>query len=139
MLQYLFDTDHLTLFDHRHPLVRQRFAAAPVGSVGISAVTVQEYLKGRLAALARHSSGLKQIQAYENLVASVLMMLQFPIAPFDAASDQQFQTLRSQVARVGTQDLKIASVGLVNKLVVVTRNRNDFGCVPGLIIDDWSV
>jgi tRNA(fMet)-specific endonuclease VapC len=100
MLQHLFDTEHLTLFDHRHPLVRQRFAAAPVGSVGISAVTVQECLKGRLAALARHTSGPQQVRAYANLVSSVLLLQQFPITPFDAACEQQFQQLRAQLPRL---------------------------------------
>jgi tRNA(fMet)-specific endonuclease VapC len=108
-------------------------------SVGISAVTIQEYLKGRLAAVARHASGPQQVRAYANLVSSLLLLQQFPIAPFDTACDQQLQQLRAQVPRVGTQDLKIATVALVNKLVVVTRNRSDFGRVPGLVIDDWSV
>lgn len=139
MLQHLFDTDHLTLFDHRHATLRQRFAAATAGSIAISPVTVQEYLKGRLAALVRHASGPSQVQAYANLVSSVVLVQQFPIVPFDAACDQQFQQLRSMLPRVGTQDLRIAAAALVHKLVLLTRNRRDFGLVPGLKLDDWSV
>ena len=71
MLRYLFDTDHLTLFDTGHPLVSQRHASQPAGEVGISAVTVQEALRGRLAALARHRSGPMQVQAYANLVGTI--------------------------------------------------------------------
>jgi tRNA(fMet)-specific endonuclease VapC len=139
MPQYLFDTDHLTLFDHRHASLRQRFNAAPAGSVAISPVTIQEYLKGRLAALARQTSGPQQVQAYANLVLSVALCQQFPLAPFDLACDQQFQQFRTLLPRVGTQDLKIAAVALVNQLIVLTRNRRDFGRIPGLRIDDWSV
>jgi tRNA(fMet)-specific endonuclease VapC len=139
MLQHLFDTDHLTLFDHRHAPLRQRFDAAATGSVGISPVTIQEYLKGRLAALARHTSGPRQVQAYAHLVSSVLLLQQFPLAPFNTACEQQFQQLRALFPRVGSQDLKIASVALVHKLILLTRNRRDFGRIPGLTLDDWSV
>jgi tRNA(fMet)-specific endonuclease VapC len=139
MPQYLFDTDHLTLFDHRHAALRQRFATAPVASIGISPVTIQESLKGRLAALARHASGPQQVQAYANLVSSVVLCQQFPIVSFDAACDLQFQQLRAALPRLGTQDLKIASVALVNKLILLTRNRRDFSRISGLTLDDWSV
>ncbi len=139
MLQHLFDTDHLTLFDHRQAPLRQRFAAASSGSVGISPVTMQEYLKGRLAALARHTSGPRQVQAYANLASSVALFQQFPLVPFDLTCEQRFQQLRASHPRLGTQDLKIAAIALVNKLVVLTRNHRDFGRVPGLALDDWSV
>ena len=139
MLRHVFDTDHLTLFDHGHARLRQRLLAEPAGSVGISPVTIQEYLKGRLAALARHPSGPPQVKGYANLVASVFLFQQFPIAPFDVACESQFQRLRALRLRVGTQDLKIAAVAQANQLVVLTRNRRDFGRVPGLLVDDWSV
>ena len=139
MLRFLFDTDHLTLYDYGHIQVRWRFHAAPPGEVGLSAVTIQEHLRGRMAALARHSSGARQVQAYANLLASLQLFQQFPPAAYDQRGEAQFQQLRAQRLRIGTQDLKIASVALVNNLVLLTRNRRDFAKVPGLSLDDWSL
>ena len=33
MLAFLFDTDHLTLYEHAHPLVRQRLALQSSGAI----------------------------------------------------------------------------------------------------------
>jgi len=139
MSQFLFDTDHLTLYDHGHPPLRQKLAVQPVGAVAISPVTIEEYLRGRLAALARHRSGPMHVRAYTNLVESIRLFQQLPIAPFDQACEAQFQQLRTLRLRVGTLDLKIAAVALVNNLVLLTRNRRDFGRIAGLTLDDWSV
>ena len=139
MLQFLFDTDHLTLYDHGQQQVRQRHGAALPDAVGVSSVTIQEYLRGRLAALARHPSGPRHVQAHANLLASLQLFQHFPHVTYDQRHEAQFQQLRAQRLRVGTQDLKIASVALVSNLVLLTRNRRDFAKVPGLSLDDWSV
>src|SRR5690242_17403608 len=139
MLRFLSDTDRLTLFDRGHPLIHQRRAAQPAGSVGVSAVTVQEQFRGRLAALARHRSGPNHVRAYASLVAGLHLFAQFPVVAYDDLCDQQFAQLRGAGLRVGTMDLKIAAAALVKRLVVLTRNRRDFGRVPGLALDDWSV
>jgi hypothetical protein len=36
MLQFLFDTDHLTLYQSNHPPLMQRFVLHPAASVGVS-------------------------------------------------------------------------------------------------------
>jgi tRNA(fMet)-specific endonuclease VapC len=139
MLQFLFDTDHLTLYHHQHPLLMQRIAARHAGAVGISPISVEETLRGRLAPLARGLTGITHVQAYARLVAAVEMLTLFPLVPFDIPGESQFQQLRAARLRVGTQDLKIAAIALTNNLTVLTRNRRDFGRIPGLTLADWSV
>ena len=139
MLQFLFDTDHLTLFQHSHPSVMARLVLVPSASVGVSPISMEEALRGRLAQVSRASSGLLRIQAYARLVATVQLFLQLPIVPFDQACENEFQYVRSLRLRAGTQDLKIAAVARVNNLTLLTRNRTDFAQVPGLTLADWSI
>jgi hypothetical protein len=91
MLQFLWDTDHLTLFHHGHAAVLQRSAAQPADAVGISAVTIEEVMRGRLAALSRATTGAARVRDYRWLVASVELFLQFPRVAYDDASENHFQ------------------------------------------------
>jgi tRNA(fMet)-specific endonuclease VapC len=117
----------------------QRIAAHPAGVVGISPISVEEMLRGRLAFLGRVLTGVPHAQAYERLMATVELFGLFPLVPFDVAGESRFQQLRVARLRVGTKDLKIAAIALTNNLTVLTRNRRDFGRIPGLAMDDWSV
>jgi tRNA(fMet)-specific endonuclease VapC len=139
MLQFLFDTDHLTLYQHKHPPLMQRIALQPADSVAIRPINIEETMRGWLGPLGRVLTGSKHVQAYAHLVAAEELFRLFPIVPFDGASESQFQHLRAARLRVGTLDLKIAAIAFTNGLTVLTRNRSDFGRVPGLALDDWSV
>jgi tRNA(fMet)-specific endonuclease VapC len=139
MLQFLFDTDHLTLYQHNHPPLMQRFAQHPADSVAICPINIEEVMRGRLAPLGRVLSGPKHVDAYARLVAAEETFRLFLLVPFDAASEREFQHLRAARLGVGTLDLKIAAIALTNGLTVLTRNRRDFGRVTGLVIEDWSV
>lgn len=139
MLRFLLDTDHLTLLQHHHPPLLRRLAAWPLNAVGISPVTAEESLRGRLAAVARASDAATRILQYGQLVEAIRLVGQLEIAPYDLSAENHFQQLRAQRLWVGTQDLRIAAVALANNLTLLTRNRRDFGRVPGLVLDDWSV
>ncbi len=139
MPQFLFDTDHLTLYEHDHPPLMQRLVGVGIGAVAVSPVSMEEALRGRLAALARHRKSLLRIQAYARLVSTVDVFHRLPIVAFDQASESEFQRLYALRLRIGMQDLKIAAVALANGLTLLTRNRRDFTHVPGVTLEDWSV
>ena len=70
------------------------------------------------------------------------MLRNFTVAPvlsFDDAAATVFAALVAQRLRVRTMDLRIAAIALARGLVVLTRNASDFGQVPGLQIEDWTV
>ena len=139
MPEFLFDTDHLTLFHHRHPPLMDRLARHPPDAVAICPINIEETMRGRLAVLARSLTGDKHVHAYAHLVAAVEMFHLFPVVPFDSASETQYQQLRAARLRVGSLDLKIAAIALTHRLAVLTRNRSDFERVPGLTLEDWSM
>jgi tRNA(fMet)-specific endonuclease VapC len=95
-------------------------------------------VRGRLAVLARKSDGEAKIHAYAKFMETVLFFTSIPVAPFDLACEQKFQELRSLRLRVGSHDLRIAAITLANNFILVTRNRQDFERIPGLVLEDWS-
>src|SRR5258708_5368832 len=53
MPQSLFDIDHLTSYQYKHPRLMQRFAQEPADSVAICPINIEEIMRGRFATLAR--------------------------------------------------------------------------------------
>jgi tRNA(fMet)-specific endonuclease VapC len=50
----------------------------------------------------------------------------------------EFEQLRRTYRRLGTMDLKIAAIAVVQDAVVLTRNLSDFNQVSELKAEDWS-
>jgi len=113
----------VTLYQYKHPRLMQRFAQEPADSVAICPINIEEIMRGRLSPLARVLTGNRHVLAYARLVAAEEMFRLFPLVPFDAACESEFQYLRASRLRVGTLDLKIAAIALTNGLTVLTRNR----------------
>jgi tRNA(fMet)-specific endonuclease VapC len=139
MPNFLLDTDHVTLLQHRHARLLQRLAPHPLAAVAVSAVTVEETLRGRLAALANARVGAARVLQYRHLLEAVQFLSQLQLLAYDTSAENSFQQLLTLRLRIGTRDLKIAAVALANGLTLLTRNRRDFGRIPGLTLDDWSV
>jgi tRNA(fMet)-specific endonuclease VapC len=46
-------------------------------------------------------------------------------------------SLKARHVRIGTMDLRIASIALSLDAIVLTRNLVDFERVPGLRVENW--
>jgi tRNA(fMet)-specific endonuclease VapC len=103
-----------------------------------TAINVEEQLRGRLAQIAEAKDATKQSFAYQRLIETVLLLSEFQILPYDEKSQDYYQVLKAQRIRIGTQDLRIASIALAHNGVLLTRNLRDFEKIPGLSIQDWS-
>jgi tRNA(fMet)-specific endonuclease VapC len=136
----LLDTDHLSVFtderDPRHGLLNKRMEAA-VEQVACTIVNVEEVLRGWLAILHRLRDVHRQLPAYARLGQLITVLSDWEIEPFGERAADQFVGLRRQRIRIGTMDLKIAAIALVNNALLVTANLRDFSLVPKLRCENW--
>src|SRR5687768_1588139 len=101
MLSFLFDTDHLTLYEHSHPTVCRRLGSQPRYLVGISDVTAEEAIRGRLAAVSRARDGATRIQRYAQLRGTLHLLQQFEVVPYGQVVEDEFQRLLAMRLRIG--------------------------------------
>jgi tRNA(fMet)-specific endonuclease VapC len=135
----VLDTDMLSLLQRGHPIVTRRFASRPAGEIAITAITVEEQISGWYTMLRKAKKPEDLALAYQSLIDTVRYLASLPILPFSADAIVRFQLLVGQKLNVGGMDLRIAAIALENGAAVVSRNLRDFGRVPGLIVEDWSV
>ncbi len=60
------------------------------------------------------------------------------VLPFSDSAADVYEELRSQRVRVGTMDLRIASIVIANQMTLLTRNTVDFERIPNLAFADWT-
>ena len=139
MILRILDTDHISLLERKDTFVVDKFSRSPVGKTAITIITWEEQMRGRLNVIRQATSSEQRILAYTRLLSTIRFLQNFLIINFDAMADRNYMQLQAQKIRVGTQDLRIASIALSCSAVVVTRNHRDFGKVPNLMLEDWTV
>ncbi len=135
----VLDTDHASELGFRSAAglrLLDRLRATGEDAV-ITAITVEEQTRGWLAQIHRAADPAKQIMGYGRLVRQIELLASWVILPWDLAAVEMFQRLRRERVRIGTQDLKIASITLVHDAILLTRNVQDFAHVTGLKIENW--
>ncbi|MCG8368703.1 MAG: type II toxin-antitoxin system VapC family toxin [Pseudanabaenales cyanobacterium] len=138
---YILDTDHLSVLDHGGASAQrllQRLASISSNQVAASIISYEEQMRGWLSYIAKAQTIEQQVETYKQLKRQLANYCAIPILEFDEQAAQEFQRLRKKYPRLGAMDLKIASVGLVNRAVLLTRNSTDFGQISGLFIEDWT-
>lgn len=136
----LLDTDHINILQSRGAQ-----AAALIGRMdtshdqdfGVTAITLEEQMRGWLALIHRLNNVQQQIPAYERLVGLFDFFAHWQIAPFNQGAADEFARLRGLRVRIGTMDLKIAATVLANGAMLLSANLRDFEQVPGLRVESW--
>jgi tRNA(fMet)-specific endonuclease VapC len=140
MTLWILDTDHVSLWQRSHPQVSQQIELKGLALIATTVITVEEQLRGRLNMTHRADSGKKRVEAYALLQETLFFFRHIPqVLEFSAEAEVHYADLKRQKVNIGAQDLKIAAIALAVSGTVVTRNRRDFGKVPGLFIEDWSL
>jgi len=73
----------------------------------------------------------------DQLINLVRFFQAWDILRFDENAVQRFDGLRRQRIRIGTQDLKIASITMEHGATLLSANLRDFQQVPNLHVEDW--
>lgn len=139
MSLFVLDTDHLTLYYHGDPIVVRRVDACQPTELAISVLTVDEQLTGWYALTRQARRSEEVARAYARLGEAVVRLAHWRIPPYTESAIARVAQLKTLRLNVGVMDLRIAAVALENHAVIVTRNRCDFGRVPALSVEDWSV
>src|SRR5260370_20396039 len=82
--------------------------------VFVTVITAQETFEGWFALINRQKAGLAQTPAYAQFLKSLETLVKFAILQFDEDAARVFERLRDQRIRIGTMDLKLASVCLAH-------------------------
>jgi tRNA(fMet)-specific endonuclease VapC len=142
-VKYLLDTDHISILQDgagpEYAVLSLRISKHSWSEVVLSVVSVHEQMLGDHNYINRARTDAGVTRGY-SLISTILnSYANAPVLPFDASALAVFNSLKAAKTRLATMDLRLATLALSRKLIVVTRNSKDFGKVPGLVIEDWTV
>jgi tRNA(fMet)-specific endonuclease VapC len=137
----LLDTDHLSVLKYemspRCIRLRTRMDRSSDRQFATTIVNVEEQMRGWLASIHRQRDVHKQLTQDEQLAGLVDFFQDWELIQFDVRAADTFKSLQKQRVRIGTQDLKIASIALVQGALLLSANLRDFHKVSGLRVENW--
>jgi tRNA(fMet)-specific endonuclease VapC len=138
----LLDTDHISLLDRggaEGARIRNRLRSVPPDDVATTIISYEEQMRGWLSRIAQAPTLERQVAAYGELKRQLRNYCDIAVVDFDEKAAAEFERLKKARIRIGTMDLKISAVALINNATLLSHNLADFGKVPGLRVEDWSV
>jgi len=119
--------------------VRARIAQRPREEVtALTIITYYEQCRGWLGFIAKARAKSEHIYAFSLLEAHLRYYRMAHVLPYDAAAADLFDQLRASFPRLGTMDLRIASICISRNALLVSRNLSDFENIPNLRVEDWT-
>jgi tRNA(fMet)-specific endonuclease VapC len=136
----ILDTDHVTEYQKgtsaESGRLKERLDRA-AETYATTIITVEEVMRGWMAAVRRTQDPRRQISAYAKLRQLFRFFATWNVLEWNDAAVDEFEALKRAKTRVGTMDLKIASIALANGATLLSRNTNDFSRVPRLPVANW--
>ena len=136
----ILDTDHVSILQWEGEAaerLRQRLTASTDPWLGTTAITLEEQTRAAISRLGQSKSTQSQVKYYSLLASLFRFFADWRVAAFDDQAATVFDELRKRKVNIGSSDLKIASIALVNDATVLTANSRDFERVPNLKIENW--
>jgi tRNA(fMet)-specific endonuclease VapC len=139
MSLYVFDTDHLSLYQAGHVRVLQNLMRHVHDELSVAVISVEEQLSGWQTALRKARDGARRSEVYRRMAHSIEGLAGWRVLPFSMSAMARHSSLLRQHLNIGSNDLKIAAIAMERGGTVVTRNARDFARIRGLRWEDWSV
>ena len=137
----ILDTDHMVVLKYaqgpNYESLMAKLGDSPDQNFATTCISLEEQLRGWLALIHRTQDVHRQVSAYDELNKLVDYFARWTRLPFDDRAAEQFKQFRSQKIRVGTMDLKIASIALVYGARLLSANLRDYQQIPDLVVEDW--
>ena len=132
-MKFILDTNICIYIIKKKPAqVFEKFKGLPLGSVGISSITLAELEYGVK----------KSAQPEKNQIALNQFLIPLEIVDFDTNAATEYGKIRTDLERNGTPigplDTLIAAHVKSLELILVTNNKKEFKRVAGLQIENWT-
>jgi tRNA(fMet)-specific endonuclease VapC len=142
-VKYLSDTDHISVLQQQagpdSAALSARIAQHPPADLALSVVSFHEQVLECHTYLSRARASADVVRGYGMLGRLLSGYAAVTVLPLDAPAAAVFDLLVAQRVRIGTMDLRIASIARSRGLILLTRNLRDFQQVPDLLTEDWTV
>lgn len=143
MNYYVLDTDHISILQRESEPAFSRLSArltrCSPDLILVTIVSFHEQFQGWMSLLNQASSIAELIVAYRKMEELLRFFSKSQVLPYDKKAADTLEELKRQRIRIGTLDLRIASIVLSENAILLTRNRRDFEKVPNLRIEDWTI
>ncbi|MCI0332307.1 MAG: type II toxin-antitoxin system VapC family toxin [Planctomycetes bacterium] len=139
MSLFVLDTDILSLLQLSNRVVANRVLRHPPQDLAVAIISVEEQLRSWFTLCRSAKTRSELAYAYERFTRNVSSLKDMQVLSFTEQAIGRFEALRRMKLGVKANDLRIAAIAIENSAIVVTRNRKDFGRIPGLLIEDWSI
>ena len=138
----ILDTDCLSIFEReRHfdtSILRANLSHFDSEDIAVTIITYEEQMRGWMSFIAKAKTVEQQVYAYQRLNQFLENFRKINVLPFDENAAEIYKDLKSNKIRIGSMDLKIASIAISRKAILVSRNLKDFEAVPNLVVNDWT-
>lgn len=139
---FIFDTDHLVILQRESEpessRIRDKMSRFATSDFFVTIVSFHEQVAGWYDHLTKAKKQRDIVFAYGMFREVLTDFKSLQVLDYDDQAAAAFIAFLKQRIRVGTMDLRIASIAKANDMTLLTRNTVDFERVPGLKIEDWT-
>jgi len=131
-VKYLLDTNICIYLIKQKPLsVLEKLRSNDIKDLALSSITVAELEYGVMRSQNKE----------QNMDALHRFMIPYEIVDFTSKSAVKYGEIRTYLEKkgqiIGPMDLLIASIAMVENMILVTNNTKEFKRIPNLKLENW--